>query len=222
MAEVCLQAREDLVNRGHMPASAHAFALEDMLCAVQSPATLFITSSKALQTTSENQYAFFPGCQLTAARGDLVHKVYDFLHMQLEVEVGLMLSCCGTPAHWAGQSLLAAEVTHFLTAQWEKMNKPTLIVACASCKKFFAQMLPHIPCVSLWEILGGLAKHFSQPIRQQVCTVHDPCAARNDSAWQAATRYLATQCGVQYQESVNAKTHTSCCGYGGLVWCAQP
>ncbi len=222
MAEVCLQAREDLVTRSHMPASAHAFALEDMLCAIQSSATLFMTDPKKTSAPHKEHFAFFPGCQLTAARGEQVLQVYDFLHKHMEENLGLMLSCCGTPAQWAGQNSLATDTASYIAQQWEALGKPTLIVACASCKKFFADKLSHIGCISLWEILYRIRTHIPAATTQHTYTLHDPCAARNDTAWQEATRLLAQHCGIQCEESANTKETTSCCGYGGLVWCAQP
>ncbi len=222
MAEVCMQAREDLVLRGHMPPSAHAFALEDMCDATQSAATLFMMAAQTSPNPSKPSFAFFPGCQLTASRGEQVLQVYDFLNEHMSQSVGLMLSCCGTPAAWAGQSALAAQVTRHLEEQWEKMQKPQLILACASCKKFFAEHLPHIPCTSLWEILYELREHIPQKTASTTYCIHDPCSARHDSAWQSATRLLAAHCGVQCLDSAEPKEKTSCCGYGGLVWNAQP
>ncbi len=222
MAEVCLQAREDLVRRGHMPPSAHAFALEDMCAAMQNPATLFMSAPQGKNSSKERAWAFFPGCQLSAARGNQVLQVYDFLCENLMQSVGLMLSCCGTPAQWAGQKSLATQMVQHLEVQWEKMQKPQLIVACASCKKFFTEHLPHIPCTSLWEVLYNLREHISPKAPSATYTLHDPCSARHDNAWHKATRLLAKHCGIHCEESKQPKEVSSCCGYGGLVWNAQP
>ncbi len=221
MAEVCLQAREDLVKRGHMPPSAHAFALEDMCAATQAPASLFMTAVHE-KNIAESSWAFFPGCQLSAARGNQVLQVYDFLCANMPQKVGLILSCCGTPAQWAGEKILATQMVKHLEQQWERMQKPKLIVACASCKKFFAEHVPHIPCVSLWEVLYDLREHIPTNVPASTYTLHDPCSARHDSGWHEATRLLAKHCNVQCEESSQAKSTSSCCGYGGLVWNAQP
>ncbi len=221
MAEVCLQARSDMVQRNYMPPSAHAFALEDMQAATQNNASLFMSSSQ--QTEKNNTaFAFFPGCQLSAARGNQVLKVYEFLCSHLTDGVGLMLSCCGIPAQWAGHNFLAHENAQNITNQWEKLGKPTVILACASCKKFFEEQLKQIPCTSLWEILYAKREHIPALPTNLPYTIHDPCAARNDKDWQNATRLLAKHCGIECTEAVNNKEITPCCGYGGLVWCAQP
>ncbi len=223
MAELCLRAREDLVTRKHMPPSAHEFALEDMLSATSAQATLFMKAlSKDNTPATSTKYALFPGCQLTSIRGSQVLKVFDFLHEHLEDGVGLMLSCCGIGAKWAGQRALATKVATNIEKQWEKMGKPTLIMACASCKKFFTDELAHIPTTSLWEVLYTLRQHIPASQAELTCTLHDPCAARLDQGWQEATRLLAEHCGVKCHEAVNNKNTTSCCGYGGLVWCSQP
>ncbi len=218
MAEVCLQAREDMVTRKYMPASAHAFALNDLEAATSSSATLFMGAAQ----NKDTKFAFFPGCQLTASRGKQISVIYNFLCKNMEQGVGLMLSCCGTPATWAGHKDLAKNKADLLYKQWKTLGKPTLILACASCQSFFNSMLTDIKCVSLWEVLYELRQHIKSKITNLTCTIHDPCAARHDQKWQDNTRLLAAHCGVQCTEANNAKETTHCCGYGGLVWCAQP
>ncbi len=218
MAEVCLQAREDMVTRKYMPASAHAFALDDLQAATSKAATLFLSAPQDKHT----KYAFFPGCQLTASRSEQVSKVYEFLSEHLNHEVGFILSCCGTPATWAGQKELAKNKAQVLNEQWEKLGEPTLLLACASCKQFFKHMLPHIKTMSLWEMLYELREQISPSNNHTIFTIHDPCAARNDKKWLSSTRLLAKHCGINCEDSNQAQSTTNCCGYGGLVWCAQP
>ncbi len=217
MAEVCLQAREDMVKRNYMPPSAHAFALEDMQAAITGPATLFMTAPQK----NETKHVLFPGCQLTAARGGQLLEVFDFLNAHMPDGLGLMLSCCGIPAQWAGQEELALNHAQHLNKQWENLGKPTIILACASCKKFFDRQLSHIPSISLWEVLYAYKEHMPKATARFSCTIHDPCSARLDKSWQDATRMLAAHCGIDCFEAENNKNTTSCCGYGGLVWCSQ-
>ena len=53
-------------------------------------------------------------------------------------------------------------------------------------------------------------------------TMQDPCTARHDTAWQDAVRSLARKAGMIPEEPPQGRDRTACCGYGGLVWCAQP
>ena len=60
MGEVCLEARRDMVDSGHMPASHHDFALRDMAHS-RSEAAAF---ARRQPGRAECAVAFFPGCQL--------------------------------------------------------------------------------------------------------------------------------------------------------------
>ena len=72
MAELCLSARQDMVERGVMPPSAHEFALEDMEAASGPECALSIRGG-------EGGWLFFPGCQLAASRGEQVEALYAWL-----------------------------------------------------------------------------------------------------------------------------------------------
>ncbi len=226
MAEVCLDARQDMVEKNYMPPSAYEFAVEDMLSASQSPCALLLKDP----TFAENpSHAFFPGCQLAAARSEQVMALYDLLrkenaHPHIQ-GLGLMLHCCGIPAHWAGQKALAEQSLQELERQWESLGKPTLIMACASCMKMFSIHIPHIPTVSLWEILVPIMadQQESQPQNKELlaCSLHHPCAARTNTTWQEAIKQLLEPYAKITPHKHQSST-TPCCGFGGNVWCSQP
>ena len=220
MAELCLAARRDMVTRQFMPLSAHEFALEDMDSASGPECALALADPAGRPT----RWAFMPGCQLAASRGDEVLAVYDLLRERLLPDdgVGLLLGCCGMPAHWAGHEVRLHEHTQRLRADWVQLGQPTLIVACASCRKLLAESLPEAPLVSLWELLAHDLPECSVTSPPLTCAVHDPCAARHDAGWQQAVRSLATRAGVRLVEPAHSGSTTPCCGYGGLVWCARP
>ena len=249
MADLCLTVRRDMVQRAFMPPSAHEFALEDMHSAVGEHA-LFMGSPVSTGQTVDKEdstkaaWAFFPGCQLWAARGEQVRAVWELLQQlplqgkQQEREwaegnagVGLILSCCGIPAHWAGQeAVFEAHRTDFC-ARWQRAGSPRLIVGCASCLKILEEFVPETRPVSLWEVLDSLwhlpavAQGGDQSQGQSqgmTFSVHDPCAARHNTAWLQAVRSLAKKCGAQVHEAPFSGEKTGCCGYGGLVWNARP
>lgn len=233
MADLCLAAREDMVERGVMPPSAHEFALEDMENASGSECALCLPDPAEPDAPS---FVFFPGCQLNASRGAQVVALWDWLravlHPSTQPGVALWLSCCGMPARWAGRSERFQQHMDKMQAAWEQLGRPCVLTACASCLAAFRQGLPELPVTSVWEVLDGLdissllaqspdttraASH-----RPAVFSMHDPCTARNSPAWQAAVRNLAQKAGVVFEEPTLTGTATACCGYGGLVWCAQP
>lgn len=256
MSEICLSARQDMVQRNYMPPSAHDFALEDMDSAIEQ-ALFWGEGSPA--------WALFPGCQLWAARGEQVLGVYNFLQQapvpqKLQGGVGLILSCCGIPAHWGGREERFQALLAEFRQNWAQMGRPRLIVACASCLSVFEKFLPETQPVSLWEVLDeqmlpqpplpnsqetrqtmgqtvgqitgqatgqamgqAMGQTMAQTMGQaQDLSVHDPCSARHNRVWQKAVRSLATRSGARLHEAQHSGVTTACCGYGGLVWNAQP
>lgn len=219
MAELCLAARQDMVRRDYMPPSAHAFALEDMDSAVGAHAVFHLEGRPA--------FAFFPGCQLWAARGPQVLAAWRWLQeLPLAADgrtgVGLILSCCGIPAHWAGRQERFTDLLQDFRTRWEAAGAPRIITGCASCHKLFTEFLPETRPLSLWEALDAHPVPKSRGGAAQTLSVHDPCTARHNEAWQKAVRSLAGKCGVTVHEPRHTGTQTACCGYGGLAWNAQP
>ena len=250
MAELCLSAREDMVERGYMPPTAHEFALEDMESA-SGPECALVLPDTSLPPGVAPAWLFFPGCQLAASRGEQVAQVYALLRERMaaspEPGVALMLSCCGIPARWAGRANLFAEHTAKLRQTWENLGKPRIMAACSSCLAALRESLPEAQALSLWEVMDQMglpdrplpsslpqsdrkAASSGDPAMAGGCgtglpdvfSIQDPCTARHDSAWLAAVRSLAQRAGARVEEPRLTGASTACCGYGGLVWCAQP
>ena len=232
MAEVCLSARRDMVERSYMPPSAHGFALEDMDSAVEDNALFFQDrghdkGQDADGSAAQSAWAFFPGCQMWAARGPQLLALWQHLR-RLRPEgsgVDLILSCCGIPAHWSGRQARFEELLAGFTRRWEALGSPRLVTGCASCHQIFAETLPQSRPISVWELLD---KHGLPPAGTvenrtgQHFSLHDPCTARHNAAWREAVRSLARKCGVAAHEPPRGAENTGCCGYGGLVWNARP
>ena len=219
MADLCLSARREMVERGFMPPSAHEFALEDMDAANSEACALFLADPAS--GNSRCSHLFFPGCQLVASRGGQVLRVYAHLRNGLDGGVALGLRCCGVPARWAGREDLFAESSAELRRQWKALGRPRVITACASCLKTLRESQPDMNLVSLWEVLE---KECPEPesLLQLTLTVQDPCSARHDEAWLSSVRALLVRHGVTVEEPRLSGDKTACCGYGGLTWSAQP
>lgn len=240
MAELCLSAREDMVERGFMPPTAHEFALEDMESASGPECALVLPplppahagpQGAGASRDAGGQWLFFPGCQLAAARVEQTAALHELLRQKLgggsASGVGIMLSCCGIPARWAGRTALFREHTDKLRQAWEELGKPRIMAACSSCLAALREALPEAQTVSVWEVLDTLALDLppegsSADSLSAVFSIQDPCTARHDAAWLAAVRSLAGKCGAKIEEPRLSGASTACCGYGGLVWCAQP
>lgn len=215
MADLCLDARRNLVSRGKLGPSVHEFALEDM-AAANSPEFELIRAEPGATTCA---HLFFPGCQLGGEPDGHIPETYAFLREKLAGGVGLALACCGIAARWAAQFELFEETMAAFHAKWEALGKPRLITACASCQEAFAVGAPDIPVVSLWRVMAeetGLPAATGATPGTPVA-VHDPCTARHDAASIAAVRTLLAERGVAVEELELSKNMTQCCGFGGLA-----
>lgn len=220
MANLCLSVRESMVRRGKMPPSAYDFALEDLRFNMGPHFALAQNAPGAEQCA----YAFFPGCQLAGSAPNHVESVYDWLREALDDSVGLILGCCGAPALWAGERELFGRTLDALRKMIRPLGAPTLVTACSTCYDTLRRHAPDVNTTSLWEIMDRTgATPSPAPGRVPAAlAVHDPCTTREHPKLRAAARSLAGKCGVEVQELPYNNELTSCCGYGGLMSCANP
>ncbi len=218
MGALCKQARQGMVAQGHMPPSAHDFALRDMQFSNSDKFTL----ARHQPGTDASAYLFFPGCQLSASAPGQVEQVYTYLRERLS-GVGLMLRCCGAPADWAGRNDLFQAALAELSTRLADMGRPRVILACSSCYQVFKANLPDVEILSLWELMEqlGLPPEAS-PVGSRVVSIHDPCSTRYESQIQECVRRLVGRLGYQIDELPLSREKTTCCSYGGVVWLANP
>ena len=217
MGAVCLEARRSMVKKGKMPPSAHDFALRDMAFS-RSEAFALVRHQPGF-TSSE--VVFFPGCQLSASSPEHVRRTYEFLQSSISGGVGLMLGCCGAPAHWSGEQSLFDDVLESLRKQLQGMGNPRLITACSTCYRMFQDYLDGIEVESLWTVLDPKIEPKSQSHLARTVAIHDPCTTRHETAMQDSVRHILQVLGVQTIE-LNQRDLTTCCGYGGLMQFADP
>ena len=218
MGEVCLEARRDMVDSGHMPASHHDFALRDMAHS-RSQAAAF---ARRQPGRAECAVAFFPGCQLSASSPWHVERVYAHLAAKIPGGVGLMVDCCGAPALWSGRSALHDEVTASLRETWRSLGEPEIVTACSTCLKTLGEFLPEMKARSLWTVINAIGwPDGARPRLAGPLAIHDPCTGRRAIDAQRAVRRLAAGLGVELRELGGAEL-TTCCGFGGLASFANP
>jgi len=106
---------------------------------------------------------------------------------------------------------------------WEEMGEPTFILACSSCASTFEKYLPMIKTISLWEVFDayGLPEVDVKKGKRELC-IHDACATRHNSAIHESVRNIVKTLGYSVHELEYSKEKAKCCGYGGLVSCANP
>lgn len=230
MGQLCLTTRQSMVRKGIMPPSAHEFALRDMAFANGEACSL--TRHEPEHETSS--WLFFPGCQLSASSPSNVEQAWQWLRKTLPTlekdksGVGIMLHCCGAPAHWAGREELFHENLRKVAAAWESLGKPTVVTACPSCAKMFREHLPEIPVQSFWQCmekasalgiceLGGQHNKVLESV-----ALHDPCGTREDDEVRTAVRNILQTLNIKAEEPALSGRTTECCGFGGLSAEANP
>lgn len=205
-------SRAARMSAGVAPAALHDYWLREMEFATTEGA--FFSAARG-GTTSKHVY--YPGCQLGAAKPEYVLRTYEVLNAAGH-DLGVVLSCCGAPAYWAGDDA-GMEASHAETRRvWNELGRPTFVFACATCAMIFASFLPEIGRVSVYELLAdcpGLAP--ASPHRE--AAVFDPCNARDETGMEAAVRELAQRGGVVLHELPEKNL---CCGHGGHIRVANP
>jgi NADPH-dependent glutamate synthase beta subunit-like oxidoreductase len=220
MGMVCKKARTTLVNQGKMPPSAHDFPLRDMAFSNSEKCEL----ARHQPGREESRFLFFPGCQLSGSAPSHVRRVYGALTERLPGGVGLMLRCCGAPADWSGRVELFQEAVEDFKAQWQALGSPRLILACSTCHEIFKTHLPETSILSLWEVLDGLGLPESTEAAAagKTVAVHDACSTRHETRIHESVRNILSRLGLRVAELDLSRDRTECCGYGGLMFFANP
>lgn len=214
MADLCLDARRQMVAEGRMPPSAHWFALEEMRSARRDGALLSHAPGQL-----QSRDLFFPGCQMAGIRPEQTARLYEHLRRG-EPSTGIWLDCCAAPAHWAGRTNEFTTILAELTSMWQGMGRPRILMACSTCLKMFREHLPDLPVVSVWQVLDRQGLNLG-PVRAPLALT-DPCTARHDPATQEAVRALLEAIGQPLAPLAMAGELTECCGFGGLMDSANP
>ena len=210
-----LYSRRDRVDMGILPPAFHDHWLREMTFAL-GDASLALTPGGA----EKCEYVFFPGCQLGASDPRYVEKAYASLVCEAGLNCGLLLSCCGIPARWAGLKDLENAVADRLREQLRAMGSPAVICACTSCERQLREKLPDTRILSLYSFLAQLPGE-NAPLTVDAA-VFDPCAASEDASARESVRALAERVGVRLQELSGHGERARCCGFGGHIQAANP
>jgi NADPH-dependent glutamate synthase beta subunit-like oxidoreductase len=215
MADMCLEARRDMVRENRMPPSAHWFALEEMRSAGSEQAAFIRHAPGAADST----VMFFPGCQLSGIRPGQTLRLYDRL-LELEPRTGIWIDCCAAPAHWAGREEEFAGVIASLEEAWKRMGSPKVVTTCSTCLKMFRDHLPALGAESVWSLLA--AQDVAPGAAGPALALTDPCTSRHDAATRDAVRTVLDKLGQPLAPLPMSGELTECCGFGGLMDNANP
>jgi NADPH-dependent glutamate synthase beta subunit-like oxidoreductase len=221
MGDVTLEGRHAMLKGSYMPPSAHEFALQDMDFSTSNEFVL----CRHQPGTQQSDYLYFPSCQLSATAPAEVLESYRVLCENLTGGVGILLGCCGAPAYWSGRESLFRETVSTLRQQWQAMGQPEVITACCTCQSVLKEHLPEIVVKPLWQVLENNAlidTACRDAVAGQTIAVLDPCSSRHDPETQNGVRRILGNLGFVLEELPLSGELAECCGYGGLVFNANP
>ena len=211
MGELFSMSRQQRVQSGDAPLALSDFWLREMDFHVTEASFAAAPSGK---TTCE--LMFFPGCQLGAYNPSHVQKSYEYL--AAKYDTGLYLGCCGAPALWARDDERFYGNIEKIRETVSKFGNPTLVFACATCESIFAEYLPELERLSLYELLAKDAELSATAVFPKA-SIFDPCAARENATMQSGVRELIGRSGAELTELAEKNR---CCGYGGNIQLANP
>lgn len=213
---ICIAARATLHQKGQFPDARYDYWMNDMAHADSDSAAVSIS------TDGRSDYVYFPGCQIGAANPSYVVDAFHWLRNAGLGYVSLLLRCCGTPALWAGREDLVSNSVTAIENEWQRQGKPTFILGCPSCRRFFTEQLPQIETVSLWTLIADRMPDVSMDGARKDVSVFDPCATQSDPDSRAAVRSILKKAGYTIHEVEREDDELACCGYGGLAFAVNP
>lgn len=207
--ELILSSRRMIHKKKTLPIAHYNYWLQDMEHA-NKEAEFFIAAG------GNNDYVYFPGCQMGASHPGYVECSYDWLRKLYPNRISLWSRCCCAPAYWSGNEALYEQETKEIRQKWNAWGKPTFILSCPTCMEQFQEAFPEIQVVSLWSLL---AEHMEKkPSSKSKVAIFDSCAARENKRLQQDIRKIVFQAGYEGCELEKNREHAQCCGYGGLVF----
>lgn len=216
------QSMEAMQEKGAMPWPFHDYWLRDM--EFSGGEGKICRNPEGVKAST---YAFFPGCQLAASDPRYVTGAYAWMK-EKQPDTAMWMTCCGVPAEWAGDRALHGEYLEALKQEWQELGRPTVVFACPTCRKMFAQYLPEIPGVFLAEVMEewGLPERASVSAGAgaggAVYALFDPCASRQFPELQECIRRLTDRMGITRESLSYEGKEARCCSYGGHLSIASP
>ncbi len=89
--------------------------------------------------------------------------------------------------------------------------------------EIFKTHVPQAAITSLWEVLDDLGLPEGRPAAvPRTVAVHDACSTRHEKQIHESVRNILGRAGMAIEELPLSGEHTECCGYGGLMFFANP
>ena len=211
------ESHKAMRDKNAMPWVFHEFWLRDMEFANSDRASVYYRP----QESGAAKYMFFPGCQLGASNPEYVLKSYEYL-TEKRPDIALLLQCCGAPAVWSGDEALHRGVCNMIAEKWREAGSPVMVFACASCRQMFAESLPEIKGVMLYDLMSELGVVSAEAAGGEKVSVFDPCSSRHSPESQRNVRDIVKSAGYDLEPLSYEGRMAQCCSWGGQISIANP
>jgi Fe-S oxidoreductase len=166
------------------------------------------------------EWAFFPGCAMSAHSPDLVMAVYAYLR-GVYPNVGLSGNCCAQPSLPLGEGRFP-KYLEILGGRFRDAGVGRVIVCCPNCAVTLRR-IPNLEVVSIWQVL---LEHTPEPaalnLELPVFVLHDPCPVRTEPKVYEAVREVLSRLGLAFAEYPANRDRTLCCGRAGMLMVREP
>ncbi len=211
-----MAVRRRMYEKKMIPPAYHYYWVNDMEEACSEDAYLLLPPADG----SQPKYLLFPGCQLGASDPRYPKALYELM-LKAEPATGLLLTCCGAPAYWAGDKQRHQELLDDIRQVWQEQGRPTIVCACLTCLRLFRQYAPDLDSVSLYQVLADAKLELPQYGDKEYALV-DPCAAKFIADSRESVQKLLEQMNVPNQVLYPNIKEMPCCSFGGNVYGADP
>lgn len=164
---------------------------------------------------------FFPGCNFSGTRSDLVLKIYQELKV-FDKNTGIILDCCGTPSKSLGITDEHEKRFNEIKRVLNEKKIKKVFLSCPNCFSVFKASAEEFEI----EMVPGffLRKNYSlvENFTGEKLYLHDPCVFRKHESVMNDTREILKSSGVDFFESEHSHKKTLCCGGGGGLFCYNP
>lgn len=166
------------------------------------------------------EWAFFPGCTLSAHNPDLVMTVFQYLR-GVYPDIGLFGNCCAQPALALGEEWFP-KYREILERRFRSAGVDQVIVCCPNCAVTLRR-IPNLEIVSIWQVLlEHMPKLKVRNFELPPVVLHDPCPTRSEPKVYEAVREVLSRCGIAFMEYPANKDKTLCCGRANMLMVREP
>ena len=182
----------------------------------------FLAFSPLYAASHPAENIFWPGCAAMKLAPELLLQTFRALGEEIP-PLGFSSWCCGSPTNALGSAAQREKLQNRLTAHFENLGVLRLYTLCPNCLHTLGKRTD-IEVFSAWPVLARYAKRhlLKTGVFNERYILHDPCAARADTASHQAAREILAARGTDYIEFVHNGPDARCCGRKNMLFLTDP